>query len=81
MDYMIGEIQLFPYNFVPAYWAECNGQILQIMQNQALYSLIGIKFGGNGSSTFAVPNLNNSSPVNGMKYYIATAGIYPQRPY
>lgn len=81
MDYMLGEIQLFPYNFTPQYWAECNGQILQVMQNQALFSLIGVKFGGNGSTTFAVPNLSNSSPVVGMKYYIATAGIYPQRPY
>lgn len=80
MDYLIGEIQLFPYDFAPMNWVECNGQILQIMQNQALYALIGNKFGGNGSTTFAVPNLSNSSPVNGMKYYIATAGIFPQRP-
>jgi microcystin-dependent protein len=80
MDYMLGEIQLFPYDFTPVYWAECNGQLLQIVQNQALYSLIGIKFGGDGKSTFAVPNLSNSSPISGMKYYIATQGIYPMRP-
>lgn len=81
MDYMLGEIQLFPYDFVPMYWAECNGQVLSISQNQALFSLLGIKFGGNGTTTFALPNLSSSSPINGMKYCIATQGIYPQRPY
>ncbi len=80
MDYFLGEIQLFPYDYAPMYWAQCNGQMLQIAQNQALYSLIGTWFGGDGKYTFALPNLNNSSPVNGMKYYIALSGIYPMRP-
>lgn len=80
MDYMLGEIQLFPYGFAPLYWTECDGKIMQISQNQALYSLIGNKFGGDGRTTFAVPDLRNSSPINGMKYYMAISGIYPQRP-
>ena len=80
MDYLLGQIQLFPFTFAPAYWALCNGQILNVQQNTALFSLISNKFGGNGSTTFALPNLANTSPVAGMNYYIATAGIYPSRP-
>jgi microcystin-dependent protein len=79
MDIYIGTIQLFPYNFVPIYWQLCNGAILQIMQNQALYSLLETKFGGDGRTTFALPNLTGTSPVPGMEYYIAMNGIYPAR--
>jgi microcystin-dependent protein len=79
MDYFLGLIQLFPFGFAPSYWALCNGQILNVQQNTALYSLIGNKFGGNGSTTFALPNLTNTSAVAGMNYYIAVAGIYPTR--
>ena len=80
MDYLIGDIVLFPYsNFIPMGWMSCEGQVLQVAQNQALFSLIGNKFGGNGTTTFALPDLRNAIPLNGMKYFIATAGIYPTR--
>jgi microcystin-dependent protein len=65
VDPFLGEIQAFPYNFVPANWAACLGQILPIGSNTALFSLIGTYYGGNGSSTFALPNLNGNI-VNGQ---------------
>jgi len=59
MENYLGEIRLFPYNRIPNGWLACNGQTLPINQNQALYSLIGTKFaGGDGKTTFAMPNLN-----------------------
>jgi microcystin-dependent protein len=79
MDQYIGSIQLFPYSFAPVCWQLCNGAILQIIQNQALYSLIEAKFGGDGKTTFGLPNLTGTSPVPGMEYYIAINGIYPTR--
>jgi microcystin-dependent protein len=57
----------------------CQEQILQISQYQALYSLIGSTYGGDGRTTFGLPNLNGASPLPAMKYYIATQGIYPTR--
>jgi microcystin-dependent protein len=56
-DYYIGEIRLFPYNNIPRDWHICDGSVLAIQTNAALYSLIGISFGGDGRSTFALPNL------------------------
>lgn len=56
-DSYLGEIILVPYNFVPRGWAACNGQLLSIAQNQALFSLLGTTYGGNGVSNFALPNL------------------------
>lgn len=79
MDTFIGTIQLFPYNFVPLNWAKCEGQLLEIGQYQALFSLLGTKFGGDGRSTFGLPNLQGAEPIPGMEYYIALEGIYPQR--
>lgn len=54
----IGSIILFAGNFAPSGWAFCNGQILNISSNQALYAILGPTYGGNGSTTFALPNLN-----------------------
>ena len=80
MDYLLGEITLFPYTFAPMGWMSCEGQIITIAQNQALYSLIGNTYGGNAAQgTFALPNLRGAEPLPNMKYYIATEGIYPQR--
>ncbi len=77
--YYIGGIALFPYNFAPIGWVICQGQTLQIMQYQALYALIGTTYGGDGRTTFAVPNLSGASPLPTVKYYIATEGIFPTR--
>ena len=56
-DPFIGEIMIFPYNFVPRYWARCDGSLLSIAANSALFSLLGTTFGGNGSTTFGLPDL------------------------
>ncbi len=79
MDYLVGSIVLFPYSFTPYGWLPCEGQALAINQNQALYSLIGITYGGDGKTTFNVPNLKGAEPMPFMKYYIAAIGIYPTR--
>ncbi len=80
MDFLIGEIDLFPYGWAPMYWAVCEGQLLQINQNQALYALIGNTFGGSqAQNTFALPNLKGAEPIPGVKYYICTMGLFPQR--
>ncbi|PKP90582.1 MAG: phage tail protein, partial [Alphaproteobacteria bacterium HGW-Alphaproteobacteria-16] len=57
MDPFIGEIRLFSGNYVPEGWEGCNGQLLAINDYQALFSLIGVTFGGNGTTNFAVPDL------------------------
>jgi len=59
----VGEIRVFPFNFAPVGWAMCNGQILPISQNTALFSLLGTQFGGNGTSNFALPNLQGNIPI------------------
>ncbi|MFC0351734.1 phage tail protein [Undibacterium danionis] len=56
-DQFVGEIRLMACNFAPSGWAMCNGQIMAISQNTALFSLLGTTYGGNGASTFALPNL------------------------
>ncbi|QNA83312.1 phage tail protein [Sphingomonas sp. So64.6b] len=53
----LAEVRIFPYNFAPRGWAACDGQILGIAQNTALFSLLGITYGGNGQTTFALPDL------------------------
>jgi microcystin-dependent protein len=60
----IGQISCFGCNFAPRYWAFCRGQILSIAQNQALFAIIGTIYGGNGTSTFALPNFQGSSPMH-----------------
>jgi microcystin-dependent protein len=59
----VGEIRPFGFNFAPTGWALCAGQLLPISQNTALFSLIGTYYGGNGTSTFALPNLQGSIPL------------------
>ena len=59
----IGQITMFGFNFPPRGWALCNGQLLPINQNQALFSLLGTTYGGNGTTTFALPNLQGRVPV------------------
>ncbi|NTF44596.1 microcystin-dependent protein [Rhizobium sp. AC27/96] len=60
----LGEIQLFGFNFPPYRWAFCNGATLPIQQNTALFSLLGIQYGGNGTSTFQLPNFTNRAGCN-----------------
>ena len=60
----LGEIRLFSFSFAPKGWAMCNGQILPIAQNQALFALMGTTYGGDGVRTFALPNLQGSVPLH-----------------
>lgn len=59
----IGEIRMFAGNFAPVGWAFCNGQLLSISQNTALFSLLGTTYGGNGTTTFALPDLQGRVPI------------------
>src|SRR4029453_13021863 len=62
-DPFVAEIRMFGFNFAPTGWAQCNGQLLPISQNTALFSLLGTFYGGDGKSTFALPNLQGSVPI------------------
>jgi len=62
-DPFVAEIRIFPFNFAPKGWAFCNGQLMPISQNTALFSLLGTTYGGDGKSTFALPNLQGSAPM------------------
>ena len=60
----LSEIRIFSFNFPPKGWAFCNGQLLPINQNQALFSLLGTTYGGNGQTVFALPNLQGQVPIH-----------------
>jgi len=60
----MGEIKIVSFNFAPKGWAQCNGQFLPINQNQALFSLLGTQFGGNGQTTFALPDFRGRIPIH-----------------
>ncbi len=62
-DPFVAEIRIFPFNFAPRGWAFCDGQILPLSQNTALFSLLGTTYGGNGQSNFALPNLRGRLPM------------------
>lgn len=62
-DQFVAEIRIFPFNFPPTGWAFCNGQLMPISQNTALFSLLGTTYGGDGKSTFALPNLQGNVPI------------------
>jgi len=63
-DPFVAEIRIFPFNFAPKGWAFCDGQLLPISQNTALFSLLGTTYGGDGKSTFALPDLQGSVPLH-----------------
>jgi microcystin-dependent protein len=60
----VGEIRCFGFNFAPVGWAQCNGQLMAISQNTALFAILGTTFGGDGVQTFALPNLQGSVPMH-----------------
>lgn len=64
VDQFVAEIRIFPFNFAPTGWASCDGQLLPISQNTALFSLLGTTYGGDGKNTFALPNLQGSVPMH-----------------
>lgn len=64
MDPFVAEIRIFPFNFAPKGWAFCDGQLLALSQNTALFSLLGTTYGGNGKSNFGLPNLQGNAPMH-----------------
>lgn len=78
--FYIGEIRMMAFNFAPKYWAFCNGQLLPINQNTALFSLLGTYYGGNGVSNFALPDLRGRTALgygnvpNGQTYPLGLTG-------
>jgi microcystin-dependent protein len=76
--YLLGSIEIFGFNFAPQDFAAFQGQIMPILQNQQLFSLLGPSYGGNGTTTFALPKLAPMTPA-GPFYYICISGTYPQR--
>jgi microcystin-dependent protein len=82
MEYYLGTIQPFAFQWAPRGWMFCSGQLLSIAQNSALFSLLGVAYGGNGTTTFALPNLNGRTALGqgpsttGSSYSIGeTAGV------
>jgi microcystin-dependent protein len=63
-DPFVAEIRIYPFNFAPKGWAFCNGQLLPISQNTALFSLLGTTYGGDGKSNFALPNMQGNAPMH-----------------
>lgn len=63
-EVMVGEVRLFGFEFCPEGWAAANGQLLSVMENQSLFSLLGTKYGGDGRTTFALPDLRGRAPIH-----------------
>lgn len=74
----LGEIRLFPYSFTPEGWVPADGRVYPVSQNTALFSLLGGRYGGDGETTFALPDLSQMAPSS-LRYYIALNGIFPPR--
>src|SRR5437588_3801198 len=70
----LSEIRIMSFNFAPKGWAQCNGQLLPINQNQALFSLLGTMYGGNGQTTFALPDLRGRTPISFGQNTIGSVG-------
>jgi microcystin-dependent protein len=85
MESYLGTIILFAGNFAPRGWAFCDGTLLSIAQNTALFSILGTTYGGNGQTTFALPKLKEPKNVTGPRvkpfprYIICLEGIFPSR--
>src|SRR5579875_1703762 len=88
----LSEIRIMSFGFPPKGWALCNGQLLPINQNQALFSLLGTTYGGNGQTTFALPNLQGNVPIHmgsgftlgqkgGEQSYTLTTSEMPAHPH
>ena len=71
----IGEIRIYAFGFAPRFWAQCNGQSLPIAQNQALFSILGTTYGGNGVTTFNLPDLRSRTPFHtGTNFSLGQVG-------
>jgi len=74
--YYIGTIMLFPFTTVSTLWSVCEGQLLPIASNTALFAVLGVRFGGDGHATFALPDLRGKAPA-GLQYFICVSGRFP----
>jgi len=81
-DPLLAEVTMFAGTFAPVGWAMCDGQVLPIDSNAALYSILGDRYGGDGTSTFALPDLKAyaSGSGEGVNFIIATQGLFPPPP-
>lgn len=77
-DELFATVKLVAFDYEPMYYMNCDGRTLQVSQNQALFALIGNRFGGDGVHTFALPKLD--PPAKGLHWIICTQGIWPSRP-
>ena len=85
MEGTIGEIKLFAGSFQPRNWLFCDGQVLEVMNNPALFSVLGSKYGGDGRRTFALPKIQpvlgaeTKTAYDDLNYIICVQGMYPSR--
>jgi microcystin-dependent protein len=81
VDPYIGQINLFPWKWAPRGWAKCDGSLLSVTDHQALFSLLGTTYGGDGRTNFGLPDMRGKKTVNGQRvnYYVSLQGIYPSR--
>jgi microcystin-dependent protein len=79
MEPLLGEIRLFPYTFALLGWAVCDGAVLPINQNVALFSLLGTALAGDSRATFALPDLRSKVPISQGAYYTALRGVFSER--
>jgi microcystin-dependent protein len=81
MEEFTGSVHLFPYNFEIQGWMACDGRQLPINQYTALFSLLGTRYGGNGTTTFGIPKMDPVASANGdpLTYQICIQGLYPER--
>ncbi len=79
MEPFVGAVELFAFDFAPRGWVPCAGQQVPVNVNAALFSVIGTQFGGDGRTTFGLPDLRGKAPIEGLQYCIAIQGIMPPR--
>ena len=79
MEPLIGQIQAFGFNYAPDGWAVCEGQTMPIAENEPLFSLLGTTYGGDGRTSFALPDLRQASARDNVHFCIALNGGYPSR--
>ena len=77
-DELLASVKLIAFNYVPEGYLPCDGRLLNINQEQALYALLGTMYGGDGMHTFALPKID--APFANLRYIICTRGIWPSRP-
>ena len=78
MEPLVGQIEIFAFEFAPSGWMVCDGSLLSVQEFPALFQLIGNTYGGDGQTTFALPQIAPIAP-QGPSYFIAIQGIFPQQ--